>query len=109
MTFHLLSTGKPQVNHLRAPFNKTSDRPTSTHSEARMTDEPPGTHPGTLTDLQRARIDYARRDLEYARAEDLAQLPAAGLILIIERLRTRLDDTLSLVDEITNGSVDMQG
>jgi hypothetical protein len=53
-----------------------------------MTDEKPQPSAGPLTDLQRARIDYARRDLEYARAEDLAQLPADGLILIIERLRT---------------------
>jgi hypothetical protein len=51
---------------------------------------------------QGARIDYARRDLEYARAEDLAQIDAAGLILIIERLRTRLDDMLQLVSEVTN-------
>ncbi|MEU2062920.1 hypothetical protein [Streptomyces sp. NPDC013455] len=66
-----------------------------------MTDEPPATLPGALTDLQRARIDYASRDLEYARAEDLAQLPAAGLILIIERLRTRLDDVLQIIGEVT--------
>ena len=56
---------------------------------------------GPLTDLQCARIDYARRDLEYARAEDLAQLDAAGLILITERLRSRLDDILNLIDEVT--------
>jgi hypothetical protein len=65
-----------------------------------MTDEP-SLHPtGPLTDLQHARIDYARRDLEYARAEDLAHLDAAGLIRIIERLRTRLDDMLQLVGEV---------
>ncbi|GGR71308.1 MULTISPECIES: hypothetical protein [Streptomyces] len=65
-----------------------------------MTDEQSRFLSGPLTDLQFARIDYARRDLEYARAEDLAQLQADGLILIIERLRTRLSDVLSLVDEI---------
>lgn len=65
-----------------------------------MTDEPSRPHSGHLTDLQRARIDYARRDLEYARAEDLAQLPAEGLILLVERLRTRLDDVLQVIDEI---------
>lgn len=54
-----------------------------------------------LTDLQYARIDYARRDLEYARAEELAHLDEAGLILVIERLRGRLYDMLDLVDEIT--------
>lgn len=54
-----------------------------------------------LTDLQYARIDYARRDLEYARAEELAHLDAAGLILVIERLRGRLYDMLDLVGEVT--------
>lgn len=57
-----------------------------------------------LTDMQFSRIDFARRDLETARAEDLAQLPHAGLILQIERLRGRLDDILQLVDEITQAS-----
>ncbi|WCN06086.1 hypothetical protein [Streptomyces sp. M92] len=55
---------------------------------------------GTLTDLQRTRIDFARRELDSARAEDLAQLPADGLILMVERLRSRLDDVLGLLDEI---------
>lgn len=66
-----------------------------------MTDEQSRPLTGHLTDLQRARIDYARRDLEWTRAEDLAQLDAAGLILMIERLRGRLDDILQLVDELT--------
>lgn len=50
--------------------------------------------------MQLSRIDFARRDLEMARAEDLASLPHGGLILQIERLRTRLDDILQLVEEI---------
>lgn len=66
-----------------------------------MSDEQSRETAGALTDLQRSRIDFARRDLDYARSEDLAQLPTAGLILMIERLRNRLDDTLSLIDEIT--------
>lgn len=66
-----------------------------------MTDEPSPHPPGPLTDLQYARIDYARRDLEYARAEELAHLDPAGLILVIERLRGRLYDMLDLVDEVT--------
>lgn len=68
-----------------------------------MTDEQsrPTPAPGPLTDLQRTRIDFARRDLEYARSEDLAQLDDAGLILLIERLRGRLGDVLDLVDEIS--------
>jgi hypothetical protein len=57
----------------------------------------PGRPP--LTDLQAARVDFARRDLESARAEDLAQLDAAGLILVVEKLRRRLDDMLGLVAE----------
>lgn len=65
-----------------------------------MTDEQSPPHTGPLTDTQRTRIDFARRDLEYARAEDLAQLDAAGLILMVERLRGRLCDMLDLVDEI---------
>jgi hypothetical protein len=53
-----------------------------------------------LSEAQRARFDYARRDLEQARAEDLAQLDPAGLILLVERLRLRLDDTLHLITEV---------
>jgi len=63
-----------------------------------MTDETPR-HPGPLTDNQRARIGYARLDLDSARAEDLAQLDAAGLILLVERLRSRLGEVLDLMDE----------
>ncbi|MFK0018174.1 hypothetical protein [Streptomyces sp. NPDC090798] len=60
-------------------------------------------HPAdcSLTEEQKARIDYARRDLATARATDLGVIPAAGLILVIERLRLRLDDALQLIDEIT--------
>lgn len=53
-----------------------------------------------LTNLQRDRLDFARRDLEDARARDLSDLDAARLILIITRLCSRLDDTLNLVDEV---------
>ncbi|MEI5100275.1 hypothetical protein RB200_19325 [Streptomyces sp. PmtG] len=45
-------------------------------------------------------MDYARRDLESARAADLAILEPAGLILLVERLRTRLDDALQIIDEL---------
>lgn len=66
-----------------------------------MTDEQPHTAPGlALTNLQRDRVDFARRDFESARAEDLARLPRAHLILLVERMRGRLGDTLDLVDEI---------
>lgn len=68
-----------------------------------MTDAKTPTTPQglVLTDLQRSRIDFARRDLESARAEDLGQLPQAGLILLVERMRGRLDDMLKLIEEAT--------
>ncbi|KAF2774690.1 hypothetical protein [Streptomyces sp. OM5714] len=66
-----------------------------------MTDEQP-TPTRALTDIQRARIDFARRDLDSARSEDLAQLGADGLILMVERLRGRLGDALNLIDEIAD-------
>ncbi|MFK0124863.1 hypothetical protein ACIQSP_16300 [Streptomyces nigra] len=65
-----------------------------------MTNEQPPPPTGPLTPMHHTRIDFARRDLEYARSEDLAQLDAAGLILIVERLRHRLGDILDLVDEV---------
>lgn len=66
-----------------------------------MSNEHSRTCMGRLTSMQRSRVDFARRDLEYARSEDLAQLEGAGLILLVERLRGRLGDMLELVDEIT--------
>lgn len=66
-----------------------------------MNDTPQPPACNTLTELQAARIDFARRDLDYARSEDLAALEPASLILLIERLRTRLDDVLRIVDEAT--------
>jgi len=53
-----------------------------------------------LDDMQKARLDYARRDLANFRAVDLAELEAPGLTLIVARLLTRLDDSLQVVDEI---------
>lgn len=69
-----------------------------------MTDEQASPHRGALTDSQWTRIEFARRDYEYARSEDLAQLEAAGLILIVEKLRGRLGDVLDLVDEVAHPS-----
>ncbi|CAM5345613.1 hypothetical protein SAURM35S_07677 [Streptomyces aurantiogriseus] len=66
-----------------------------------MTDEQDRTTAGPLTSLQRARVDFATQDLEDVRTEDLAQLPGADLILLVERMRGRLDDMLKLIDEIT--------
>lgn len=57
--------------------------------------------PRCLTDSQSARLDYARQDLESARSEDLAQLQEDGLILMVEKLRRRLDDVLRVADEVT--------
>ena len=66
-----------------------------------MTDTPqPTPELPPLTSLQASRVDFAHRDLEYARAEDLAQLDPAGLILLVERLRGRLGDMLDLIDEV---------
>lgn len=65
-----------------------------------MTDDPTRTTPGRLTRSQRTRIDFARDDLDRARQEDLAQLEAARLILLVERLRNRLGDMVDLVDEV---------
>ncbi|MFB6937604.1 hypothetical protein [Streptomyces chartreusis] len=69
-----------------------------------MTDEPSRPLTGHLTATHRTRIEFAQRELESARADDLAQLPAEGLILRVERLRGRLDDMLHLIDEITCAS-----
>ncbi|WP_020116844.1 hypothetical protein [Streptomyces canus] len=65
-----------------------------------MTHEHAPTH-GHLTEGQKTRIEFARRDLEDARAQDLGRLDAAGLILLVERMRGRLGDILDLVNEVT--------
>lgn len=69
-----------------------------------MTQQPDPTQGSPLTPTQATRRDFARNDLEAARTEDLATMQPAGLILVIERLRGRLDDMLHLVDEITQAS-----
>ncbi len=51
-------------------------------------------------DSHATRVEYAKRDLEATRVTELADLNPAGLILLVERLRTRLDDMLQLIDEI---------
>lgn len=66
-----------------------------------MTDEQPTTLGLALTNEQRTRIDYARQDLDSARTADLARLPDDRLILLVETLRHRLDDTLRVIDELT--------
>lgn len=69
-----------------------------------MTEQPDPLQRRTLTNEQTARLDFTRRDLDHARTEDLAQLEKPELILLIERLRSRLDDTIQLVDETTRTS-----
>lgn len=54
---------------------------------------------GRLTEGQKTRIEFARHALDAARAEDLSRLDAAGLILLVERLRGRLGDILDLITE----------
>jgi len=73
-----------------------------------MTDEQSRPNPGPLSESQRTRLEFAQRDLEEARTEDLAQLPPAGLVRLVERLRMRLHDTLSVVDEISQPSPRIQ-
>lgn len=73
-----------------------------------MTDEQSRPLTGSLTDLQRSRIDFARRDWEYARSEDLARIGEAGLILLVEKLRGRLGDMLDLVSEVADPDVPSQ-
>ncbi|MFJ8855221.1 hypothetical protein [Streptomyces sp. NPDC102437] len=58
--------------------------------------------PITLTPAQNSRRDFAYRDLDEARTADLAALGEPGLILLVERLRGRLDDTLTLITELTS-------
>lgn len=41
----------------------------------------------------------ARSDLLAAREADLGAMSAASLILLVERLRNRLDDTVRLIEE----------
>ncbi|MGI3229977.1 hypothetical protein ACRJ4B_45840 [Streptomyces sp. GTA36] len=52
-----------------------------------------------LTESQQSRLEFARRDLNEARAADLAEMDGAALVLQIERLRARLHDVLSLMEE----------
>jgi hypothetical protein len=56
--------------------------------------------PPSLTSAQLARVEFACRDLAEARTADLAALPASALIMEIERLRARLDDMLTLINEV---------
>lgn len=62
-----------------------------------MPHQPPAS--GPLAPTQLARLDFARRDLEISTTTNLAQMEPAALILIIERLRNRLDDVLHIIDE----------
>lgn len=65
-----------------------------------MTEPANPTQGRPLTPLQISRVDFAQRDLEAACAAELADLDPAELILVIERLRGRLDDTLALISEL---------
>ncbi|MFF4369607.1 hypothetical protein [Streptomyces sp. NPDC001594] len=54
-----------------------------------------------LTLTQRARVGSANRVLASSRIADLAALDGAASILMIESLRSALDDALRLLDEAT--------
>lgn len=62
----------------------------------RVTDTPP--ERPALTAEQRQTVDFARHALADARLADLGTLDPAALILLVERLRARLDDVLQVLD-----------
>ncbi|MFD7016173.1 hypothetical protein [Streptomyces sp. NPDC059928] len=64
-----------------------------------MIPEPTRPH---LTPQQQSRLAGARQDLTAARYADLGSLTPAAMILLIERLRSRLDDTVRLIEETHN-------
>ncbi|MFD3917362.1 hypothetical protein [Streptomyces sp. NPDC058603] len=53
-----------------------------------------------LTLDQKTSVEFAVRDLSDARATDLATLPAPALIILVERLRSRLDDVLTVLTDV---------
>jgi len=55
----------------------------------------------TLSTPQRHRLERTRMTLAAARVTDLAALGAAELIDLVERLRSRLDDAVRMIDETT--------
>lgn len=57
--------------------------------------------PIQLSPAQWAIVEFAEQDLTDARVADLAAIGKPELILTIERLRARLDDTLTLIHTIT--------
>lgn len=63
-----------------------------------MYEQPPARR---LSQSQASTIDFASRDLELVRASDLAQLDRTSLLLQVERLKSRLDDVLRVLDEVT--------
>ncbi|MFJ1865566.1 hypothetical protein ACIOD1_13125 [Streptomyces sp. NPDC088097] len=58
----------------------------------------PDPHRARLDPTERMRRDNAARTLAASRITDLAALGAAGSILMIEALRSALDDTLRLLE-----------
>ncbi|MFF2189221.1 hypothetical protein [Streptomyces sp. NPDC058155] len=60
-------------------------------------DDPPSR--AVLSDEQKIRVEFARSDLDKARRADLAAMSSPALILSVERLRQRLDDMLTLIEE----------
>jgi len=66
-----------------------------------VSDEPPEASTVPLSPMQRARVDFAAADFQRVRALDLAAMDDAQLILLVERLRRRLDDVLDVLDEVS--------
>jgi len=67
-----------------------------------MLDGGPGTvHRVPLTPQQRARLELVERDLDAARAMDLAVVDPAELIMMVERLRSALHDATRLIHDLS--------
>ncbi|MFF0140492.1 hypothetical protein ACFYRN_29010 [Streptomyces sp. NPDC005227] len=62
--------------------------------------EPPTPGRPQLSDWQLSRLDYARRDLESIRSQDLEEVPPSGLVLMVATLTRRLEDSLAIHTEV---------
>lgn len=63
-------------------------------------EEPPTPGRPQLSDWQLTRLDYARRDLDSIRSQDLQEVPPQGLILMVATLTRRLEASLDVVTEL---------
>jgi len=61
----------------------------------------PAPPPQPLTPEQHGRLDLASASLDAVRGLDLVELPKHQMIILVERLRSSLDDTIRLVKELS--------